>query len=125
MKLKRSSIILLVIMWSVVFLTWPVLVLLSKIVPSFEVINISFFNLTFTSMNNLGLMLFIILVAVATFISGLIFTLALTKNTQKYRTLLIIVGIAVSIITAFLLYIIAMFIGFFFISGLFDNSPVY
>jgi len=125
MKLDRSHIVTLIAAWSIALITWPVLVLLSKLIPTLESINVVFFGVAFASIDSLGYFFFLVFVPVAAFLSGIILTLNLTKRSQKNKALLIGIGVVVSALASFLAYYAAMFIGFFLILGFFNSGPLY
>jgi len=125
MKLNSSNIVTLITAWSITLITWPVFVLLSKLIPALESINFTFLGMTFASISDLGYFLFLVFVPIAAFLSGIILTLALTKRSQKNKTLLIVIGVVVSALASFLAYVVAMLLGFFLVLAFFESGPLY
>ena len=125
MKLSSSNIVTLIIAWSIALITWPVLVLLGKLVPALESIDFTFLGMTFASISDLGYFLVLVFVPIAAFLSGIILTLTITKRNQKNKTLLILIGVVVSGLASFLAFVAAMLLGFFLILAFFESGPLY
>lgn len=102
--MRTKSSVILIFLWLITFFLLPIFTVLGKFLPPLDFIH----GIGDNTWLSFGYLIFIIMVPTATFVTGLIFIFR--NNPSKIA---IVLYLLVTIFVTFLMYLFAMFFGFF------------